>query len=154
MFCKNCGKEIADDADVCTNCGCFVNKASTANSLKDENVGNKSKIASGLLGLFFGVLGVHNFYLRRWANAVIQLISSICAFVLMVAGFVAVANEAINRGYTDEITDAQATELLNAVGTPIYIAYVIFLVVGIWAFVEAILCFCGVMRDGKGKKLK
>lgn len=154
MFCKNCGKEIADDADICTNCGCFVKKGSTANSVAKENVGDKSRIVSGLLGIFLGGIGAHNFYLRRWANAIIQLVMSICAFVLMIAGTVNMASEAVNRGWTGEITEAQATELLDMFGTYFYIGYVMLLVVGIWVLVEAILCFCGVIKDGKGKKLK
>ena len=37
----------------------------------------KSKIAAGLLGLFFGYLGIHNFYLGYTGKAVAQLVLTI-----------------------------------------------------------------------------
>jgi TM2 domain-containing membrane protein YozV len=40
-------------------------------------VGGKSKMAAGLLGIFLGWLGVHNFYLGYTSKAVIQLVVSI-----------------------------------------------------------------------------
>ena len=37
MFCKNCGKEVAENAYVCTGCGCLVDKASpTKTSIVEE----------------------------------------------------------------------------------------------------------------------
>jgi TM2 domain-containing membrane protein YozV len=39
--------------------------------------GRKSKITAGLLGIFLGVFGVHNFYLGYTGKAVIQLILGI-----------------------------------------------------------------------------
>lgn len=38
-FCSHCGKEVADDATVCMNCGCGVNsEAATEKSQKPENM--------------------------------------------------------------------------------------------------------------------
>ena len=39
----------------------------------------KSKMAAGLLGIFLGGFGVHNFYLGFTSKAVIQLVLSICS---------------------------------------------------------------------------
>ena len=53
----------------------------------------KSKIAAGLLGIFLGSLGVHNFYLGYTGKAVAQLLISlltcgVCAFVSGIWGLV------------------------------------------------------------------
>lgn len=38
----------------------------------------KSKMAAGLLGIFLGGYGIHNFYLGYTKKAVIQLVLSLC----------------------------------------------------------------------------
>ncbi|MBO5164498.1 MAG: TM2 domain-containing protein [Ruminococcus sp.] len=38
----------------------------------------KSKMAAGLLGIFLGAYGIHNFYLGYTKKAVIQLVLSLC----------------------------------------------------------------------------
>lgn len=42
-----------------------------------QPVGTKSKIAAGLLGIFLGALGVHNFYLGYTGKGVAQLLLTI-----------------------------------------------------------------------------
>lgn len=44
------------------------------------NVGNKSKVAAGLLGIFLGSLGVHNFYLGFITKGIIQLLLTLLTF--------------------------------------------------------------------------
>lgn len=55
MFCKNCGKEIADNSIACTNCG-----AQTGNS---EDTGN---VGWALLGFFVPVAGIVLYFV--WKN--------------------------------------------------------------------------------------
>lgn len=43
-------------------------------------VGAKSKIAAGLLGIFLGSLGVHNFYLGHTGKGVAQLLITVLTF--------------------------------------------------------------------------
>ncbi|MFT8704975.1 MAG: TM2 domain-containing protein [Bifidobacterium sp.] len=43
-------------------------------------ISTKSKIVAGLLAIFFGVFGVHNFYLGRTGRAVAQLLISVLTF--------------------------------------------------------------------------
>ena len=50
---------------------------------------NKSKIAAGLLGIFLGSLGIHNFYLGYTKKAILQLCLTIGGYVL---GFINVWN--------------------------------------------------------------
>lgn len=73
-YCHNCGKPVAPGAEVCLNCG-VANK-------KVANAGSKSKIVAGLLGIFLGCFGVHNFYLGYTSKAVTQLVLSIVGIVL------------------------------------------------------------------------
>ena len=73
-FCSNCGEPLPENAYVCVKCGVKV-----VDDKKVSNVDNpKSKIAGGLLGIFLGSLGVHNFYLGYTGKAVAQLL--ICIF--------------------------------------------------------------------------
>lgn len=44
----------------------------------------KSKLAAGLLGIFLGSLGVHNFYLGHTGKAVGQLVGTIVGYVLLI----------------------------------------------------------------------
>lgn len=64
-FCPNCGQPVAPTAAVCVSCGV---------ALQQEQAGSKSKIAAGLLAIFLGQLGIHNFYLGYTKKAVIQLL--------------------------------------------------------------------------------
>lgn len=48
-----------------------------------ENQNQKSKMAAGLLGIFLGSLGIHNFYLGFTGKGVAQLLISLlsCGFL-------------------------------------------------------------------------
>lgn len=93
MFCRNCGKEISEKAAVCVQCGikkgegnaycpnCGNETSSAAAvclkcgvSLSAASGEGKSKMTAGLLGIFLGGLGIHNFYLGKTSRAVIQLL--------------------------------------------------------------------------------
>lgn len=94
MFCKQCGKPIDDGQDLCEDCKANLNQNQNANPNNGQtinvnvnsgntntntnpNAAQKSKIAAGLLGIFLGSLGVHNFYLGFTGKAVAQLLISI-----------------------------------------------------------------------------
>lgn len=81
-FCKNCGAPVSDpNAAICTNCGCaFVKPVNPANQ--------KSKLVAGLLGIFLGGLGIHNFYLGFTKRALVQLLVT-----LLTCGFGAIIME-------------------------------------------------------------
>ncbi|MFR4352188.1 MAG: NINE protein [Roseburia sp.] len=111
MFCKNCGQQyVADEAVICVKCGA---QRGTGNSycpncgqptqagnsicmhcgiaLNEPAYGprgNKSKVAAGLLGIFLGSFGVHNFYLGYTGKAVAQLVITLatCGFGATVSG--------------------------------------------------------------------
>ena len=55
-FCSHCGKEIMDEAVVCTNCGCAVNGA---NSIKTAVVGDDIPNAGlNILSFFIPLVGL------------------------------------------------------------------------------------------------
>ena len=83
MFCKKCGVEIPGGTKFCPECGANQISDSTQNNYQVA-VEQKSKIAAGLLGVFLGTLGIHNFYLGYTRNGVIQLLlSTIGSFVII-----------------------------------------------------------------------
>ena len=96
MFCKNCGTQLQDGAAFCPNCGAPVASEGTQNAETQQpqpqpapqNAARKTKLAAGLLGIFLGGLGVHNFYLSFTKRALIQLLVS-----LLTRGFGAVPME-------------------------------------------------------------
>ena len=78
-YCPNCGKELNENQDICLGCGRTVNNQTTKTT--DPNA--KSKMAAGLLALFLGTFGVHNFYLGNTGKAVAQLlITLLSCFIL------------------------------------------------------------------------
>ncbi len=106
MFCKNCGQEMDNNAIVCVHCGCAKNTgasfcpncgaqtqpnmafctscggALSGGSMNSASGQQKSKIAAGLLGIFLGGFGVHNFYLGYTKKAVIQLVVSLAGGIV------------------------------------------------------------------------
>lgn len=76
MFCKNCGKEIADNAVICVNCGVATQNAPVTSS--------KNKIVAALLAFFLGGLGIHNFYLGYKKKAIIQLVLSLVGSLIII----------------------------------------------------------------------
>jgi hypothetical protein len=93
MFCRNCGKEVAADAEYCQGCG-----RSPANGtgycqncgeptdaeaivcvkcgarLTSAGEGQKSKIVAGILGILVGGFGVHRFYLGFIGIGIVQIV--------------------------------------------------------------------------------
>lgn len=116
MFCKMCGKEIPDGKELCDECAAkaenttstenttaqsqTVNTESTTNSnaqnatvINNSQVNNnpqaKSKLCAGLLGIFLGTFGVHNFYLGFYGKAIAQLLITILSCgILAIASYI------------------------------------------------------------------
>lgn len=93
-FCSMCGSEIKSDSKFCSSCGASINSVDSvtpsisAQEVENSSLGKagsepKSKIAAGLLGIFLGSLGVHNFYLGFTGKAIAQLLITIlsCGFL-------------------------------------------------------------------------
>jgi TM2 domain-containing membrane protein YozV/ribosomal protein L40E len=100
MFCRNCGKEVPEQAVVCLSCGCLPQGGKKfcqhcgaetdpaaeicvkcgvrlATAIPEDA---KSKLVAGLLGLFLGGLGVHRFYLGYVGIGIVQIIVTLVTF--------------------------------------------------------------------------
>lgn len=115
MFCKSCGKEIPEGQELCDECAAKNNEnvvvendttsentnqentttsneipakeATVVNNNSNTNPNAKSKMAAGLLGIFLGTFGVHNFYLGYTGKAVAQLLITLlsCGILALVS---------------------------------------------------------------------
>lgn len=74
-FCPNCGNEVNETQVVCLKCGVALKNNNSNNNSINPNA--KSKVAAGLLGIFLGCFGVHNFYLGYTGKAVGQLLLTV-----------------------------------------------------------------------------
>ena len=79
-FCQNCGVELNEIQDICLKCGVKVNN--TTKTVNNDPTA-KSKMAAGLLGIFLGVFGVHNFYLGYTGKAVAQLLITVLSCFIL-----------------------------------------------------------------------
>lgn len=66
-YCPNCGAGTQEGAAYCVHCGTALNSG--------HGVG-KNRIVAGLLAIFLGSLGLHNFYLGNNSRALTQLLVS------------------------------------------------------------------------------
>ena len=100
-FCAHCGTSLDEGTKFCQNCGSnceavsakapeapqmnatMVNNPAPTVSMNSAAVPGKSRVVAGLLGLFFGSWGVHNFYLGRTGRAVAQLLITVLSCFLL-----------------------------------------------------------------------
>ena len=80
-FCPNCGAQTVPGAAACTQCGVALAQPIPAGE-------QKSKMVAGLLGIFLGGLGVHNFYLGYTGKAIAQIVLSLCFGVGAIWGLI------------------------------------------------------------------
>ena len=108
MYCRNCGREIANNAAVCVTCGVAVGQGTNycyncgAETMPNAAVctrcgvalfqpivgEQKSKLVAGLLGIFLGGLGIHNFYLGYIGKGIAQIVLSFCFGIGAIWGFI------------------------------------------------------------------
>lgn len=66
VYCSNCGTAAVPGAAFCSNCGVWLHGEVPA--------ARKSRLVAGLLGVFLGSLGVHNFYLGYTSRGIAQIV--------------------------------------------------------------------------------
>lgn len=88
-FCPSCGSTTTPEAVICTTCGVALQSGATAQAQAQAQqpvftagAEQKSKLAAGLLGIFLGGFGVHNFYLGYMTKAIIQVCMGAGGFLL------------------------------------------------------------------------
>lgn len=117
-FCTKCGSKLELNDTVCPNCGALIkdrvvkeevvaekvddtksegntysNSNTTTTTNNTYNPQAKNKVVAGLLGIFLGGFGVHNFYLGYTGKAVAQLLITVLSccmlsFVSSIWGFI------------------------------------------------------------------
>ena len=63
VFCRTCGSEILEEAEICPKCGVRQVKST-----------QKNKITAGILALFLGGIGVHKFYINKPVQGVLYFL--------------------------------------------------------------------------------
>ena len=140
--CRTCGSELQSGAAFCDKCGASV--GATANNYANNAApvkSGKSKIAAGLLGIFLGYLGVHNFYLGYTKKAVTQLVLYLSGYV--VAAILYILGTILSVIY---------------IGLLLYIPAFLFMLapiaVSVWTLIEGIMILAGSIKvDGNGNPL-
>ena len=79
-YCSACGNKTNPRAEFCSKCGAKLSPAPVGGN--DINIRRKSKLAAGLLGIFLGEFGIHNFYLGFNQKALYQLILTVGGGIL------------------------------------------------------------------------
>lgn len=72
--CPNCGAPVAPGTSFCPQCGGGIQGYPV--------YVQRSRLAAGLLGIFLGGLGIHNFYLGFQSRALVQLLVSLIGGLL------------------------------------------------------------------------
>ena len=81
-FCQHCGEKVDPGAVVCMKCGFALQQQPMY-----DPATQKSKLTAGLLGIFLGGFGVHNFYLGYTGKAIAQILLS-CVGIGAIWGFI------------------------------------------------------------------
>jgi TM2 domain-containing membrane protein YozV len=86
VYCKQCGIKIPEGTKFCPECG--ANQSNVSEPKPNQPILNgveqKSRLVAGLLGIFIGTLGIHNFYLGYNKNGIIQiLLTTLGSFILI-----------------------------------------------------------------------
>ncbi len=85
-YCKKCGKEMNDNDQFCPSCGANQESGSSVVVHADEvnqEVSGKSRAVAAVLAFLLGSLGIHNFYLGKNKYGVIQLVCTLCFFLVI-----------------------------------------------------------------------
>ncbi len=103
MYCKKCGKELKEGIQECTSCGtrkglgqsycpeCGTTTPGKAKKCPEckaalfviKDRAPRRRTTAGLLGVFLGLFGAHNFYLGYKGKAICQLIAGLVVGIFL-----------------------------------------------------------------------
>ena len=115
-YCQECGRPVPPNAFACPNCGVALAERPMTMPIPNQ----KSKVVAGLLGIFLGSFGVHNFYLGYTTKGIIQLVGTIVSYLLacFVIGIFTAAGIAI-WGFVEGILIFSGNISVDGYGNPI-----------------------------------
>ena len=76
-YCQNCGAETSEAQDVCIKCGVKLNNGDILGGFSG---GTRQKLVAALLAFFLGTLGIHDFYLGFKGRGIIKIILTITCY--------------------------------------------------------------------------
>jgi len=77
LYCKKCGGSVSQGEAYCRTCG---NRVSEPKHIHAPELPRRSRLVAGLLGIFAGCWGIHNFYLRRIGRGILQIVLTAITF--------------------------------------------------------------------------
>lgn len=150
MYCKNCGTKLDDMAYTCPNCGCKTDNPYYEENRRKPAAGCKNLVVAGLLALFLGLLGIHNFYLGYKKKGLVQLLLTLGGFFLFIPSFATLFMFALSPRLHVGPGPVLGLGLFSFAS--IYTVVEVF-GVGIWVLVEAVMIFMGKIPDSNGNPL-
>ena len=98
-FCPNCGVEVNDAQVVCIKCGVALKQSALAGGGS-----SKDKTVAGLLAIFLGALGIHEFYLGNNTSGIIRLVITLltCGWGGAILGIISLIEGIIYLTKSDE----------------------------------------------------
>lgn len=73
IFCRACGKQLHSSALSCVQCGAQQRDAAVLASQYGPNVSSKLLLPTVLLCFWFGIFGVHRFFVGKVGTGLLQL---------------------------------------------------------------------------------
>lgn len=73
-FCENCGAAIEARAVICPKCGVPIGPYKKLLEQR-EHASDKSRLVALLFAWFFGMLGIHRFYVNRVGSGILWLLT-------------------------------------------------------------------------------
>lgn len=84
-YCPNCGASTTEKQIVCVKCGIGLQTENKKTPIKKRKKA-KDKITAGLLALFLGTFGVHQFYLGNTGSGIWRIVITVVGFLLFLIG--------------------------------------------------------------------
>lgn len=132
LKCKNCGGSMEIESNqkfaICEYCGCrerineyeksntnIINNTVNGRIIETNSTSIKSRTTAGLLAIFLGTLGIHNFYLGYTKKATIQLLLTLIfcwTYIIPIAIWIWTIIEAVLI-FQGKTFDSNGNELLK-----------------------------------------
>ena len=90
-ICPRCGASVSEQDTVCLQCSYPLKSRSRKRQSDNSQKDSKSRIAAGIFALFFGTIGVHQFYLGNAFSGILRIVGSFM-WIFILIGFNPLSN--------------------------------------------------------------